>query len=476
MEHPFGSRRRELQIVGAVVLLGLVLRLVHVLLLRESPYFEQPTMDMAYHVQWARAFAAGETFQDEPFFRAPLYPWFLGVCLKIFGPGLLAPRLVQAALGAASVALTYMVGKRAFSPAAGLVGSVLVATSWVLVHFDALLLIPALIVPLDLLALYLTLGLAQDARPRRAALAGVVWGLSAIARPNVLLFMPVLAGWLMWRGRAAPRRGLVAVAALAAGCLAPILPISAINLARGDLALISTQAGVNLWIGNNPDSDGSTAIVPGTRGGWWEGREDSIALAEAAEGRALAPTEVSAHYTGRVAEWVAEAPGAALAHLGWKARLFWLDVELGNNLPVGFFARRYDPLLRYSPVGFSLLAGLGVLGLAFALRRRAGQTLPLWGFLLVYSASVIAFFVCSRYRVPLLPVLAVLAGEGLVQVVRAARGRDLRTLALSAALVTAAVLPTRLVPPQVVDPDEDNVWAMVGTAIPRFRPRAACLD
>jgi 4-amino-4-deoxy-L-arabinose transferase-like glycosyltransferase len=465
MDQPFGSRRRELLIVGAVVLLGLLLRVVHVLLLQESPYFDHPSMDMDYHVQWARAFAAGETFEEEAFFRAPLYPWFLGVCLKIFGPGLLAPRLVQALLGATSVALTYLVGKRAFSPRAGLLAATLVATSWVLVHFDGLLLIPALAVPLDLLALYLTLGLTQDPRPRRAALAGGVWGLSAIARPNVLLFMPLLAGWLLLRNRASLRRGLASVGAMAAGCLVPILPITAINLARGDMALISTQAGVNLWIGNNPSSDGSTAIVPGTRGGWWEGRLESIALAEEAEGRELSPTEVSRHYTAKALSWIAEEPGAALAHLGWKARLFWLDVELGNNLPVGFFARRYDPLMRASPVGFSLLAGLGILGLVSALRRSASRSFPVWGFLLIYSASVIAFFVCSRFRLPVLPVLAVLSGEGLVRIADGLKARDWRSVSGSLGLVLVAILPTRLVPEQMVDPNSNGHLALGRAAL-----------
>ena len=187
-------------LVGLFVL-AVLIRVVYVLQMQASPAFEAPFMDALYHWEWAGALAGGERFQEGPFFRAPLYPWFLGALMKLLGPGLLAPRLVQALLGGLTVALTYLVGKRAFSPAAGVVAATLAATSWVLVHFDGLLLIPALIVPLDLWALYLTLGLAREATPRRAALAGGVWGLSAIARPNVLLLMPVLAAWLLWRAR-----------------------------------------------------------------------------------------------------------------------------------------------------------------------------------------------------------------------------------------------------------------------------------
>jgi tetratricopeptide (TPR) repeat protein len=252
------------------------------------------------------------------------------------------------------------------------------------------------------------------------------------------------------------------VLALTGGCLAPILPITAINISRGEAVLISTQAGVNFWIGNNPSSDGSTAIVPGTRAGWWEGYEDSIAQAEAAEGRALSAGEVSRHFGGRAWSWIRAEPAAALKHLAWKLRLYSLDTELGNNLPVSFFARHFDPLLRWSPVGFSLLAGLGLVGL-LCVRGRLGELFPLWGFALVYSASVVAFFVCSRFRVPVLPVMALFSGVGLDAGLRALGARDWRRLGGGAVLAGLVFGVTRSVPDQVLDP-ASNGHLLLGQA------------
>ena len=37
--------------------------------------------------------------------------------------------------------------------------------------------------------------------------------------------------------------------ALAAGAAVPIVPLSAYNASQGDTVLISSQAGINLWIG-----------------------------------------------------------------------------------------------------------------------------------------------------------------------------------------------------------------------------------
>jgi len=132
-------------------------------------------------------------------------------------------------------------------------------------------------------------------------------------------------------------------------------------------------------------------------------------------------------------------PGGALAHLAWKLRLFWLDVELGNNLDVRFFAKHYDPVSRALPVGFGLLVGLGLLGLV-ASARRAAALLPLSAFPLVYGASVVAFFVCARYRVPLLPPLAIFSAYALVWLGARARTRSWRAVAGGLLLVGASLV------------------------------------
>jgi len=418
-------RPRPHAIALAIAGLALVVRVAYVLGLRDHPLFEAPAMDAGYHLAWAEALARGEEFRDGPFFRAPLYPIVLAAIVKATGGAALALRLVQAGFGAATAYLTYRLTRRLTGeePPA-LVASALTALSWVLVAFDAELLIPTLLVPLLLLALERLLAWDLTDRPRQAALVGALFGLAAIARPNVLLLMPVLFVWTVARNR-----GARAALALTAGTLAPILPVTLHNALEGDATLIATQAGVNLWIGNNPESDGVTAIVPGTRDGWWEGHDDAVAMAEAAEGRELAATEVSAHYLGRAAGWMREEPAAAAAHLARKARLLAGDRELANNQPLRFTAERAAPWLVAVPVRWSVLLGLGAVGAAVTLRRgRPGAPLLL-AFIGVYSASIVLFFVTARFRVPLLPVLAAFSGVAIVEVARAARARSWGALA-----------------------------------------------
>lgn len=464
---------RQRAAVAGVVGLAFLLRLVYVLEARENPYFEQPIMDPLYHLEWARAFAAGEVFRDGPFFRAPLYPWFLGLLLKLFGDGLLLPRIVQAGLGALTTGLTFAIGRRAFDFRVGLVAALLVAVNWVLIYFDGELLIPTLAIPLNLGALYVSLGLAQDPSRRRAATAGVLWGVAALARPNVLLFLPLLFAWLLLRRDEAGRRPWAAALCLTLGTLAPILPVTTYNRVAGDdWVLVSSQAGVNLWIGNNPQSDGSTAIVPGTRPGWWDGFFDSIALAEESEGRRLKPSEVSAHYSDKARDWLLAEPGAALGHLLWKLRLFWTDWELGNNAEVRFFAFRFSGLLRWLPPSFGLLGPLAVIGLWLSLRGGRRQ-FPLWGFTLTYVISVVLFFVCARFRTPVLPLFAVLGAAALVAGLESLRARRWGALGAGALVFGGAAVGVQQLPQGLDTTGAKGLWALGIHALGEERPAEA---
>ncbi len=460
-----GWTPRERWILVAILLLAFVFRVWNAQSMRTNPRFDEPVMDGLYHLDWARAMLAGETFQEGAFFRAPLYPWFMAAVLKVTGGSLFALRVVQALLGTCSVALTLLIARHSFGRAAGWIAGVVSATYWVLVYFDGELLIPTLYVPLLLAGLYTAMRLSERRFSLRASLVcGLFFGLAAIARPNVLLFMPPLAIWLWWQaGRAKP--AWLATAMLTLGTLIPILPITLHNYSvSGEGVLIASQAGVNLWIGNNPDSDGMSAIVPGTRAGWWEGFEDSRRLAQQEAGEALTDKGISQHYTDKVWRWFAESPGSAIRHLAWKTRLFMLDWEVSNNQEIRFVSHRYNPLSRLS-LSFAWLAGLGILGAALALGSQRGKLFPLWGFVGVYALSVIAFFVCSRFRVPVLPVLIVLGSGACVRVFAWTAAKRWVPVGASVALVLAVVGFSSNLPKGLVTDDSGGFLALGNSAM-----------
>jgi tetratricopeptide (TPR) repeat protein len=435
------------------VLTAFVLRLVYILQLRANPYFDAPAMDPLYHHDWARAFAAGETFWDGAYFRAPLYPWFLGLIYRLFGAdNPLAVRIAQAGLGALSCGLLYLIGRLVFTRTVGVIAGFAAATYWIFMYFEGELLIPVLAVFLDLVLVWLLLWTGERRSPTAWVLSGLALGVSALARPNILLFAPALVVWIFVLHRPRWRRALGYGACLFFGTIAPILPVTIRNYVAGhDLVLIATQGGVNFYIGNNPHSDGKSAAIKGDPGAWWPCYQAQIARAEQAMGRPLKGSEVSQWYFHQTLRFFWQEPGKAAALLLRKLGYFWSHWEIWNNQDMRFVAAYYTPIANYLPLGFWIVGPLGALGVCLSLGR-AKRLFPLWGFALIYMIGVVMFFVTSRYRVPVVAVLILLGSYAACWYVQALRGRRWRPLAAATVVLVVMGLVAARTPDDIDEP------------------------
>src|SRR6185436_1469406 len=97
--------------------------------------------------------AAGEGWAEAVYWQPPGYPYVLALILRLTGPGLLAPRLVQALLGALTAALTCALGTRVFGRAVGLGAGLIVALYGLLIYYDGELLAPSLAICLQMATL-----------------------------------------------------------------------------------------------------------------------------------------------------------------------------------------------------------------------------------------------------------------------------------------------------------------------------------
>jgi Tfp pilus assembly protein PilF len=300
---------------------------------------------------------------------------------------------------------------------------------WPLVYFDNQLLTVGLEVFLDVLMLLVLLIGVQRGKLWLFLLASVVWGLSALTRPNVLVLAPGLLIWI-WIGRrlgARPLRAVPAGLVLLAGAAVVILPVTLRNrIIGGEWVLIATNGGVNFYIGNNPQADGEAAIVPGTRRDWQGGYQDTHRIPELELGRRLTEVQVSDYWYRQALAWIGAEPGAWLHLTFHKLRLFWSPLEVPNNQPIWFFAR-LSPASGLYWIGFPVVACLGLAGLCL-LGREWRRWLLLVLFLVLYMATVVAFFCPGRYRLPVVPVLILLAANGLARLPQLWRTRALARL------------------------------------------------
>ncbi len=399
-------------------------------------------MDPGYHNEWARAILDGEDFAaGEPFFRAPGYSYFLAALFSVTGRDLYVTRILQSLLGVASLLLIFLIGKHVFDEAVAL-GAVLLAILYpMFIYFHGELLITPLALTLNLLLIWLIL-MAEDRKERRIWFAaGLVLGLSAITRPNVLVFSPFIPLWLIMQSKKETiRRVVLPTAIVAIASLLVILPVTIRNLTKGgELVLIAWQGGVNFYLGNHSGADGWSATAPEFRRQWQEGYEDAISIPQSERGSDLSYKGISNYWFEKGGRFIRENPGQAARLFLKKTYLLLHAEELSNNYYIPYYAR-HSLVFRLLPFGMGLMMPLGLIG-AFWSRNRSGARL-LMLFFLSYSATLVLFFVCSRFRMPVVPVLLLFSSSALSRMWQLSRRNRKRLLPPLAILLLLATLLT----------------------------------
>ena len=467
----------------------MLLRLLHWWTLRDAPFVGQPVLDSAEYDRWARQIAGGDWRGEGAFFQAPFYPYLMATVYAVVGPRPSAVYLLQIVAAVAAIWALWRCGLRLAGWEVGLAAAALAALCGVLVFHDALLLKESLAVSATAFLLLALVAAREAGAPLRRWLgAGLLLGLLVELRENALLLVPLVLAlpWLRSDDGAAPPnasmpgtgagapdapvmitsnagelpprpgslargRALTASASLLAGVVLALAPIAIRNVVvTGEPLLTSFQGGVNFWIGNNPDADGTYRPLVAGRQVPERERAEAVRLAEQAAGRELAPREVSRYWLRRALAWAAREPGAFLRLQARKLALFWSPYEWPDTVDYAW-VRTQSPALRAAFVERGALSLLALAGL-WLVRRQLRRWAPVLVVLAGWMAATVAFFLFSRYRLPAVPALALLAAVPVARVIEAARAR--RRVAAGAgtvAMVAALALPHAFMPPPRLD-------------------------
>jgi tetratricopeptide (TPR) repeat protein len=297
----------------------------------------------------------------------------------------------------------------------GIVAGILCALYWPLIYFEGDLLMESMAVFLDVLALLVLAAALRKGRSWLFVWAGFVFGVSAIARPSILAFVPCIPVALVFASRvrgAAPTPWLRQSILVALGLVVVIAPVIVRNYVVGrDVVPIASQGGVNFYIGNNPQANGSRAWVPGLRADLQGTYQGAVELAEKEVGRTLKPSEASNYYFKKGLDFILTSPGQATSLMLKKLYLFWAGVERSNDKYMQFFWRKFGLGVLPLP-GFWLVGPLGLLGGVLLWKRRSELAVP-YLFVVSYMIGVVLFFVNGRFRLPVAPVLMVFAAYAL---------------------------------------------------------------
>jgi len=413
-----------------VFVVALGVRVAHVWQIRRAPFFTVLMGDSRSYDEWARRIAGGEWIGRDVFYQAPLYPYFLGILYAMAGHHLLLVRLVQAVLGSMACVFLALAATRFFSPRVGLVAGLMLALYAPAIFFDGLIqksTLDVFFVCLALLVISMIVGADPRVGPGRThgsaptrlwLWLGLAIGALTLTRENAIVFTVVIAAWAAQyslRSLRPLRSSWRSLACFLLGVAIVVTPVAIRNsFVGGGFYVTTSQFGPNLFIGNNPRSDGSYQSLRYGRGAPEYERQDATELAERAAGRTLTPAEVSSYWTERALDFITGRPGEWLRLMGRKAALLVNRTEMLDTESQESHAEWSLPLRLTSIVGhFGILVPLAVVGLIVSWPHRSRLGV-LYAMLFAYAASVVLFYVFARYRYPLVPFLILFAAAGLL--------------------------------------------------------------
>jgi hypothetical protein len=445
-----------------VFALALAVRLLNVAFLRGNGSFFAESDTLTY---WALGadLAKPETFWSTLLSltdRMPLYPLVLASVQGTLGDVPRAVALIQAAIDAGTCVLIAALGALV-SPLVGLLSGILAALSLTLVIFSTQLLTDTLFLFWFALMLLAGARFLQHPSMSLAFLAGVAGGLSLVTRPAVGLLL-VAAIPLVFVASIVHRRGFVlALAAallFAAAAAMPIAPVVARNVIYYGSFALTSQAGDHLafWI--------VPLVTQRADGTPYQATVDRMEalyrqrLAQDGLGAEPNPFQLAAVKTELAREQMSGLPPAAYV----KAWLEGMAINLGApgllddprvralpkpsfyNTPGTSLWQKAETYLFHDPGRFQVLLVAGLVAmLPFLVLELIGfvilaRILP-WAAL--FAAGVVGYFLlvngpvaAPKYRLPMEPVLIVLAAIPLARLVDKNSGHGLKRALASRSL------------------------------------------
>jgi tetratricopeptide (TPR) repeat protein len=383
-------------------------KLVVLLQLRDHPLLQANAgLDTTVYTTLASQVLAGNTsLAPGLYFVSPLYIYFLAAALSVF-QSLTAVRLIQIGLGTTAVWMIFVGARAWFGERAASIAAVLAALTG-LFTFHEVLILQAALDPFLTAAALTALALAFTARRAGLwfALSGLAFGVQTLNRPNVLIPCLVILAMLAIARRWRP------TILMAAGLAIALSPVIIRNgVVAGDWSPGSSHGGLNFYIGNSADANGTYHVVPGITPNIGGQQQDARRVAEQSVGRSLSDSEVSAYFYGLGWTWIRLHPKDALAVFARKLAYTFKSAYITLNYSYPFYAYDARTLLALLFVGPWLLIPVGLVGLVIATPPDRRFEYFVWSsFVPAYAVAVAVFFVAERYRLPMLVPLCMGSG------------------------------------------------------------------
>ncbi|MEO6223788.1 MAG: glycosyltransferase family 39 protein, partial [Vicinamibacterales bacterium] len=354
--------KRSLLIVIAAAAL---LKLIVVWQLADHPLVQPEVgLDTTAYADLAKRVVAGDWgLGPGLYYVSPLYIYVLAAGLALTD-SFTAVRVLQVLAGALAVGGIWTMARRWSTPRAAWFAAVLAAGTGLMTFYEVLILQASIDVALTTAALLALTWALKGRGSRWFLITGIVLGLAALNRPNMMIAAAGMAALLLMRWWVRP------AVLLALGVLLGMAPVAVRNVIVADQwSLVSSHGGLNFYMGNSETATGFYHDVPGITPDIRGQSRDARRVAELALGRSLSDAEASDYFMDMALTWIRENPGKAARLFLKKAAFVFHAQHVALPYSYPFFAYDAHTALRFYAVGPWLLIPLGLVGLVVMLRQ-----------------------------------------------------------------------------------------------------------
>lgn len=387
----------------SVVALAFAIRLCWILV-----FHPNPVSDFAFYFRSAASIA--RWYGYAPFGVATAYfpvgyPLFLAMLFWVFGVSVTVAQTANLILSVASVGLVYLIARDVFrSELAGRLSLLFLAiypdniayTSLVGVEVFHLFLLffgVALLLP--------CISIKEAVNPGRLLAAGLVFGFATLVKAQTLLlpaFLLLLFPQFSWEGRSLVNR-LKKVAILYVALIGVLTPWVIRNYRLYNDIVLSNNDGVNLYMGNGPEANGTWVAIPWFDVGndtWAEYKINQIARRKALDYIKTHPLQT-----------LALMPKKLIALFDNGDGVYWNAMDTGSEsalaTPVLGMMDQINAI--YEFIVIVLLIASLLFGCWKRLRLGKGHGWPLLGtvVILYFIGIYLVYYGAARYHFPIIP-------------------------------------------------------------------------
>ena len=186
----------------------------------------------------------------------PGQPFFLAAIYTVFGYSPQIACTFQSVISSLTCIVIYYIGKTVFGRKVGAISGLIAALYPTFIIFCGDLRSETLFLFLSGLSVLFLLRTPGDSSARSIFIAGVSFGLAMLFRPAIMGLAPIVCIWILLSSQDR-KKNLMKSIAFCIVLMAVISPWAIRNYdVHHQFVLVSTNGGVNLWLGNNADATG----------------------------------------------------------------------------------------------------------------------------------------------------------------------------------------------------------------------------